>query len=102
VYQPFGKEWFTLAIQDATAFHLCLANAALFVNKHLTRGVGLEYGDYGESAKHWGTCLGQLTKRLPDQVDGVSLGIVTTVLGFLCHDVGISSSAMMWSGMIMC
>jgi len=74
-----------MAIADRSAFYLCLANGALFYHQ-MTQGSGLEYSDSEESAGYFGHCTSQLAQRLGDEDDGVSEGVITTVIGFLCHD----------------
>jgi hypothetical protein len=60
-----------------------MANAALFL--------GAETGDKDaetvESMRYYTMSLHSVTKRLQDPVDGVSEGVMGTVLGFVCHDV---------------
>jgi hypothetical protein len=67
-----------------------MANAALFF--------GAETGDQdaetAESVKYYTMSLHSVTRRLQDPVDGVSEGVMGTVLGFACHDV--SSALDQW------
>lgn len=77
-----------MSVVDCTAFYLSLANASLFFNQH-TQWKGLEYGDFEESSKYFSLCLNQVTQRLRREIAQVSEGVITTVLGFLCHDVCI-------------
>jgi hypothetical protein len=86
LYRPFGKEWFATAIADRCSFYLCLANGAMFYHQ-MIEGGSYEYSDYDESAKYFGHCTGLMAQRLGCKDDGVSEGVITTVLGFLCHDV---------------
>ncbi|KAB5560052.1 hypothetical protein GE09DRAFT_76551 [Coniochaeta sp. 2T2.1] len=83
-------EWFAMAVADRCAFYLCLANAAMFYHQ-MTAGDGsCEYGDCDESARYFGQCMCMMTERLGSGSDGVSEGVVTTVLGFLCHDAAVA------------
>ena len=82
-----------MAIVDSSAFYLSLANAALFVNRLDQQGY-LEYSDSVESAKYYSECLNQITQRLASRTESLSQGVITTVLGFLCHDVRYLST---WS-----
>jgi hypothetical protein len=79
-----------MAVCDSTAFYLSLANATVFFNQ-ITLGKGSDYSDFKESSKYLGLCLNQMTERLRTELNNISDGIVTTVLGFLCHDVWICS-----------
>lgn len=78
-----------MAIADRCAFYLCLANGALF-HHQMTRGGSLEYSDCDESAGYFGHCTRMVVQRLASGDDGVSEGVITTVLGFLCHDSSIA------------
>ncbi|OCT49020.1 hypothetical protein CLCR_11316 [Cladophialophora carrionii] len=77
-----------MAVVDCTAFYLSLANAALFFNQK-TINKGSEYSDFEESSKYLSLCLNQVVHRLNQEPDNVSEGVITTVLGFLCHDCTI-------------
>jgi hypothetical protein len=72
---------------DTSAYYLSLANAALFLNCRTNNG-GLEYSDSVESSSYYTKCLSQLAHRLLNKEESISEGVITTVLGFLCHDVG--------------
>ena len=86
LYRPFRNEWFAMAVVDCTAFYLSLANAALFFHQ-MTQHKGREHSDFEESSKYLSLCLNEVTKRLGTDSDNVSDGVITTVLGFLCHNV---------------
>jgi len=86
LYRPFRIQWFEMAVVDSSAFYLSLANAALFLSRVNQQG-GLEYSDCIESANYYSECLNQVTKRLASRTEGISQGVITTILGFLCHDV---------------
>ncbi|OAP63314.1 hypothetical protein AYL99_02541 [Fonsecaea erecta] len=85
LYRPFRNEWFTMAVIDCTAFYLSLANAALFFHQ-MTERRGCEYGDFEESSRYLSLCLNQVAQRLGRESHNISQGVITTVLGFLCHD----------------
>ncbi|KIW65371.1 hypothetical protein PV04_07637 [Phialophora macrospora] len=85
LYRPFRNEWWAMAVVDCTAFYLSLANAALFFHQR-TLNKGSEYSDFEESSKYLSLCLNQVTTRLNQGPDNVGEGVITTVLGFLCHD----------------
>jgi hypothetical protein len=77
-----------MALVDRSAFYLSLANAALFFNQ-MTKHGSFEYSDCPESSKYYSECLNQVTRRLGSRTESVSEGVITTVLGFICHDVGL-------------
>jgi hypothetical protein len=86
-YRPFRSEWFSMAVVDRSAYYLSLANAAMFLNQVMNGG-NFEYSDCVESSKYYTECLNQITRRLGCRMERVSEGVITTVLGFICHDVG--------------
>ncbi|KIW83801.1 hypothetical protein Z517_03047 [Fonsecaea pedrosoi CBS 271.37] len=88
LYRPFRNEWFAMAVIDRTAFYLSLANAALFFHQ-MTERKGCEYGDFEESSKYLSLCLNGVAQRLERETHQISDGVITTVLGFLCHDSNV-------------
>ena len=54
-----------------------------------SRTAALEYSDCDESAKYYSECLNQVSQRLESSTESLSQGIITTVLGFLCHDSNV-------------
>ncbi|KIW97531.1 uncharacterized protein Z519_01115 [Cladophialophora bantiana CBS 173.52] len=77
-----------MAVIDCTAFYLSLANAALFFHQ-MTERKGCEHSDFEESSAYLSLCLNQVTERLGKESDNVSDGVITTILGFLCHDSSV-------------
>jgi hypothetical protein len=94
LYRPFRHEWFAMAVVDRTAFYLSLANAALFFHQITQQRIRSEYSDFEESSKYLGLCLNEVALRLDQESNNVSDGVVTTVLGFLCHDVRLTQLGM--------
>ncbi|EXJ89649.1 hypothetical protein A1O3_02716 [Capronia epimyces CBS 606.96] len=81
-----------MAVADTSAFCLSLANAALFMNQITTGRQGAtEYSDCAESARYYSECLDQVTRRLASSTECTSDGVITTVLGFLCHDSSVGA-----------
>lgn len=82
-YRPLIEEWFTASMCDKSAFQLTMASAAVIY--------GVEAGDRQsetvESLKYYNMSLQSVNMRLQDPVDGISEGVIGTVLGFACHDV---------------
>jgi hypothetical protein len=91
IYRPFRAEWFNMAVLEPSAYYLCLANAALFLNQFLTGHGGLEYTDCVESSKYYGLCLSRVTGQLADRSHGITQGLITTVLGFVCHNLSLGN-----------
>jgi hypothetical protein len=75
-----------MSMNDATAFNLSLANAALFYDQR-TRTSTFKYENSVECLTYYGKCLREISKRLGSSDDSVSDGVIMTVLGLLCHDV---------------
>ena len=98
LFRPFRYEWHAIALVDYSAFHLYLANAALFLFQ-VSNKSSIEYGDCVEAGQYFGTCLAQLARRLGDQSDNTSPGLITTILGLLCYNVSRSTSLELRSAM---
>jgi hypothetical protein len=86
VYRPFRTVWFSMAMSDASAFHLSLANAAMFLDQRI-HAHSFSYDKSIECLKYYGQCVNQISRRLESFDDSVSEGVITTVLGLICHDV---------------
>jgi hypothetical protein len=69
---------------DESAFYLTMANAAVLFG----RETGSREAQTNEAMKYYTKSLQSVSKRLQDPVDSVSEGVLGTVLGFVCHDVG--------------
>ena len=75
-----------MGLSDATAFHLSLATAAIFLD--LKNGIPLaKIKENRESIKYYSEVLQRLHRRMSDASERVSPSVVGTVLGFICHDV---------------
>ncbi|OKL59523.1 hypothetical protein UA08_05419 [Talaromyces atroroseus] len=86
VFRPFRTVWFSMALTDATALQLCLANAAMFMAQRRQPGM-FQYDKCTEALEYYGRSLCQVTKRLENSIDCTSTGVLVTVLGFICHDL---------------
>ena len=86
VYRPFRTIWFTMALIDASAFKLSMANAAMFLAQR-KNPEGFRYEKCSESLEYYGQCISEVTRRLGNRSDCVSEGVITTILGLVCHDV---------------
>jgi hypothetical protein len=82
-YRPLQPFWFTVAMTDKSAFHLTLANAALF----LGRENNFQNEETAESMKHYTVAMQSINKRLSDPKESTSEGVIGTVAGMVCHDV---------------
>lgn len=85
-YRPFRSVWFSMALCDGSAFKLCMANAAMFLDE-VRHPNTFHYENSRETLAYYGEGVNQVTRRLADRDDCVSEGLITTVLGFICHDV---------------
>ncbi|KAK5048052.1 hypothetical protein LTR84_006242 [Exophiala bonariae] len=90
LYRPFRREWFSMAVVDVSAYYISLANASLYMNRIKYQG-SLEYSDCLESSDYYRTCLATMSKRLESNTERSSEGVITTILGFLCHDSNVSN-----------
>lgn len=89
--RPLGPIWFTVGMIDKSAFQLTLGNAAYCFNREtgLYRGQVFDSGETEESMKFYTMAMESVKRRLRDPIDGVSEGVIGSVLGFACHDVRI-------------
>lgn len=85
-YRPFRKIWFSMALRDGSAFTLCLANASMF-REEARHPASFRYEACEEALTYYGCCVRQVTERLSDPTDCTSEGVITTILGLICHDV---------------
>lgn len=87
--RPLGPIWFTVGMVDKSAFQLTLGNAAYCFNKEtsLYKGQVFDRGETEESMRFYTAAMESVERRLRDPVDGVSEGVIGTVMGFACHDV---------------
>jgi hypothetical protein len=85
-YRPFRRLFVTLAIFDSSARSLVMANAAVFLGQEW-RSSRDAFAFTPEAADYYSQSCKELSVRLGDPVDRISDGVITTVLGFLCHDV---------------
>ena len=85
-YRPFRKVWFSMALCDHSAFMLSMANAAMFLDEARNPD-NFQYADSAEALRYYGQCVEQITTRLSNPADCTSEGVITTILGLICHDV---------------
>jgi hypothetical protein len=97
--RPLGPIWFTVGMIDRSAFQLTLGNAAYCFNKetNLYRGEVFEGGETEESMKFYTMAMESVKRRLRDPVDGISEGVIGSVMGFACHDVCLLPSSVLGS-----
>lgn len=88
VYRPFRFPWLSMGLSDAAAWHITLANAALFRDIK-PRGRKPEYNISIEAMKWYTQSLASVTKRLADPAESNSEGLIVAITGFVCHDVGV-------------
>lgn len=86
VYRPFRTVWFSMALTDASAFKLAMANASMFLAQRKDPE-NFRYEACSESLEYYGQCLRLVTRQLEDPDRCLSEGVITTILGLICHDV---------------
>jgi len=92
-YRACRTIWLHMGLSDPAAFYLSLASAAIFADA-INRGSAVtEFRDHPEAAKYYSETLQRLTTRLNSPSECLRPGVVATVLGFLCHDVGLTAPA---------
>ncbi|KAJ5112876.1 hypothetical protein N7456_001410 [Penicillium angulare] len=79
-----------MALCDSSAFQLCMANAAMFLDEfhHPTT---FQYEKSHEALTYYGQGARQVTRRLADPDECASEGLITCVLGFICHDLYVGT-----------
>lgn len=92
VYRPFRVSWIQIGLSDTTAFHLWLAQAVVIRNSlvdqnFLAVSPCADYLDNSEALKYYCKSLNQLAHRLNSREDCVSIGVIATIMGFICVDV---------------
>ncbi|KAJ6121126.1 hypothetical protein N7523_005406 [Penicillium sp. IBT 18751x] len=63
-----------------------MANAAMFLDEARNPGT-FRYEDSAEALRYYGQCVEQITARLSNPDDCTSEGVITTILGLICHDL---------------
>ncbi|KAL6808849.1 hypothetical protein GGI42DRAFT_316582 [Trichoderma sp. SZMC 28013] len=95
VYRPFRTSWVQIGLSDATAFDLWLAQAIvirdLAAQEDNTSCPGMEYLNNPEANKYYGRCLNQLSHRLSSREECVSIGVIATIMGFICIDTRVGN-----------
>ncbi len=76
-----------MGLSDSSAFYLTLATAVVVRDCQQSKET-VEFDENPESAKYYSESLAQLNRRLNDPVDRRSSGVIATILGCICHDVG--------------
>jgi hypothetical protein len=88
VYRPFRISWIQIGLSDITAFDLWLAQAAVIRNGLIHQNSPcVDYLDSSEALKYYCKSLNQLAHRLNSREDCVSIGVIATIMGFICVDV---------------
>ncbi|PLB52209.1 hypothetical protein P170DRAFT_423105 [Aspergillus steynii IBT 23096] len=82
VFRPFRAIWFSMAMTDASAFLVSLANAAMFLDQIYQRKA-YQYEKSVECLTYYGKCVKEVTRRLENSKDRLSAGLITTILGFM-------------------
>ncbi|RAL12969.1 uncharacterized protein BO97DRAFT_442815 [Aspergillus homomorphus CBS 101889] len=86
VFRPFRSVWFSMALTDPSAIFVALANAAMFFDQR-TREREFRYETSAECLAYYGQCVQQVRGRLQDVNESLSEGVITAILGLICHDL---------------
>ncbi|KAI5461949.1 hypothetical protein BGZ63DRAFT_403227 [Mariannaea sp. PMI_226] len=89
-YRPFHAVWIRIGLSDPTAFYLSLASTILFQD-HRQGLMHMEYLENPESMKYYCKALSQLNTRLAHPEDCMSVGVIATILGCVCHDTNVGN-----------
>ncbi|KAH8430860.1 uncharacterized protein LDX57_008524 [Aspergillus melleus] len=92
VFRPFRAIWFSMAMTDASAFLVSLANAAMFLDQ-IHQRKAYQYEKSVECLTFYGKCVKEVTRRLENSNDRVSAGVITTILGLICHELYVGTLA---------
>jgi hypothetical protein len=81
-------------VQDASAFKLLLASVcAKYEQTKIPGPQGQPTAESLQATTYYWAAVGEVKKRLLDPKDGISEGVIGTVLGFACLDVSTNSLA---------
>lgn len=80
---PMSVMWITIGMSDTSAFYLTLAKSSLLLSREFSH----HHKDTTELTELYTASVGSVSKRLEDPVDGISDGVVGTIVGFACLDV---------------
>ena len=75
-------------MSDESAFQITVANAAMIYGADAVH----KPSETAESMNYYSMSLQSVNKRLQDPMDGISEGVIGTVIGFACHDVSCAAS----------
>ena len=94
-YRAFHTIWIRVGLSDPTAFCLSLASATIFLDKMKGRTApapaAAQHDPEGttQAGMYYSRAVAQLSRRLADPRERLSLGVIATVVGCLCHDVSV-------------
>ncbi|RAK73253.1 uncharacterized protein BO72DRAFT_437892 [Aspergillus fijiensis CBS 313.89] len=86
VFRPFRSVWFSMALTDPSAIFVALANAAMFFDQRV-RAQEFKYEKSSECLAYYGRCVQQVRARLGSVKESLSEGVITAILGLICHDL---------------
>ncbi|KAH8691439.1 hypothetical protein BGW36DRAFT_52943 [Talaromyces proteolyticus] len=90
VYRPFRTVWFSMALTDAGAFKLAMANASMFLAQSKDPEK-FRYENCSETLEYYGQCLRLVIKQLEDPDDCLGEGVINAILGLICHDLYVGT-----------
>jgi hypothetical protein len=81
-YHPLFQIWISVALEDRSAFHMLLSNAANTLVERSGLG-GLE------ETRYYTLSLSSVNERMNDPQQRVSEGLIGAILGLACLDVSL-------------
>lgn len=88
--RAFHTVWIRAGLSDSTCCYVSLASATIFFEQ------GSEHLDVGyirnrQAELYYCKALSSLNARMSDTNSLHNAGVITSILGFLCHDVGTAT-----------
>ncbi|KAL7937300.1 hypothetical protein V8C35DRAFT_292129 [Trichoderma chlorosporum] len=95
VYRPFRISWVQIGLSDASAFDLWLAQAIVIrdaaAHENITACPDSGYLSNSEANTYYSKSLSKLSRRLNHREECVSIGVIATILGFICIDTRVGN-----------
>jgi hypothetical protein len=85
-HRLFMMFWLSVAMEDPSAFQLILGDASVLYAQHVN-GTSDGRSMSMEATTYYTAVVREVSSRLADPVDGLSDGLISTVVGLACEDV---------------
>ncbi|KAJ2979123.1 hypothetical protein NUW58_g7281 [Xylaria curta] len=89
-YHPFRFPWLSIALTDAAAWYLTLANAVLF-RKMKPGDAKPEFSTDDKALKWHRLSVQSVSRRLADPMERDQEGLIAAIVGFICHDASVGN-----------